>query len=213
MKQNLPIVTSRMKRKVHHLSPVNASSGISYCSAVRSPSVSALTQSGVVCQWTGLLVPHLACPYSSVKRTSDSLTRGSDCFQLFCLSQTNSDFRLISAGWKPTACVGTPFSYTNTIVTSSHVTLKETQGPSYQMLLKFPQQMNLSQVIMILVWFMRGSNSDVGHCFECADLVFNSLSPPAKMLTLYLEFGPENVTVRPLESSPRFYLRSGICSS
>jgi hypothetical protein len=40
------------------------------------------------------LVPHLACPYSSVKRTSDSLTHGSDCFLLFCPSQPNSDFRL-----------------------------------------------------------------------------------------------------------------------
>ena len=83
-----------MKPTLHHLSPVNTFSGNSYCSAVRSPFVSACPQSGVVCQWAGLLVQHLACPSSSGRRTSDSLTHGSDCFQLFCASQPNSDFRL-----------------------------------------------------------------------------------------------------------------------
>ena len=47
------------------------------------------------------------------------------------------------------------------------------------------------------------SNLNVGRCAVCAGLVFNSLSPPAKMPTFYLEFGSENTTVCPLESVPR----------
>jgi len=119
----------------------------------------------------------------------------------------------ISAGWNPTACLCTPFSYLNTIFTSSHVTLKETRGPSYQTLLKFPEHRDLSQVIMILVWFLWVSISNVGRCADCVGLVFISINPPAKMSTLYLEFGPEIVTVRALEWTLRFILWSRIWSS